>query len=234
MTDTTTNTHSGLAIFDLDNTLLGGDSDYAWGEFLIEQRLVDADEHRRKNDAFYADYQRGELDMHAYLCFVLETIAGKSPVELEELRDLFMQQFIQPMLLPAADDLLKQHRDKNDFLLVITATSRFITEPIARLLGVDDLLASEAEIIDGRYTGKPEGTPCYHTGKVTRLEAWLKDRQFNMEHACFYSDSHNDIPLLEAVGHPVAVDADEKLRAHAEKHGWPVISLRNNDSVDSM
>jgi len=234
MKDSNEQAHSRLAIFDLDNTLLGGDSDYAWGEFLISQQLVNIDEHKSKNDAFYADYQRGELDMHAYLCFVLGTIAGKTPDDVSELHGLFMQQFIKPMLLPAAAALLKKHRDENDFLLIITATGRFITEPIARLLGVDDLLASEAEIVDGRYTGKPSGSPCYHTGKVTRLQSWLKNRHFKMEDAWFYSDSHNDIPLLEAVGHPVAVDADETLRAHAEKNGWPIISLRNNDSFDRV
>jgi len=226
MQHSTSQQYAALAIFDLDNTLLGGDSDHAWGEFLIQQQLVNATEHKQKNDGFYADYLRGELDMQAYLEFVLATIAGKTREELKPLHDAFMQEFIQPMLLPKARTLLKNHRDKNHFLLIITATNRFITEPIAQLLGVDDILASEAEIIDGRYTGQPTGVPCYHAGKVTRLNEWLEGRAFDLEEAWFYSDSHNDIPLLEVVGNAVAVDADDKLCKHAKQNDWPLISLR--------
>ena len=227
MNDTQNSAPSILAIFDLDNTLLGGDSDHAWGEFLIEQQLVDPKEHQRKNDAFYNDYLHGKLDMHAYLCFALAILSNKTPQTLKPLHDKFMAEVIKPMLLPAAQQLLKQHREKGHYLLIITATNHFITEPIAQLLGVDGLLASDAEMIDGHYTGKPQGTPCYHEGKVTRLNTWLQDKNFTLADAYFYSDSHNDIPLLEAVGKPIAVDPDDKLRNHAAIHHWPVISLRS-------
>jgi len=215
-----------LAIFDLDNTLLAGDSDHAWGEFLIAQKLVDASSHQQQNDAFYNDYVKGTLDITAYLQFALQFAAGKSAQQLEPLHNTFVEQMITPMLLPKADALLKQHRDAGDYLLIITATNNFITEPIAKLLQVDDILASNAEMIDGKYTGQPTGTPCFHQGKVERLHAWLNDKSFDLANAYFYSDSHNDIPLLAVVGKPIAVDPDEKLRAHAAKQRWPVISLR--------
>lgn len=219
-------TQATLAIFDLDNTLLAGDSDHAWGEFLIAQKLVDANTHQQQNDAFYNDYVSGALDITAYLQFALQFVAGKSTQQLEPLHNAFIEQMIAPMMLPKANALLKQHRDAGDYLLIITATNNFVTEPIAKLLQVDDILASNAEIVDGKYTGQPAGTPCFHQGKVERLTTWLANKSFDLADTYFYSDSHNDIPLLTAVGKPIAVDPDEKLRAHAAEQCWPVISLR--------
>ena len=220
------NSASSLAIFDLDNTLLAGDSDHAWGEFLCANGHVDAQQHQQLNDQFYQAYCDGDLDIDAYLKFALSAIAGKTPAELSQLHADFMQQFIQPMRLKKADALLQQHRKKGDFLLIITATNDFITAPIAQALGVDDLIASQAEIINGVYTGKPTGIPSFQDGKVARLKQWLSDRDFSLEAAYFYSDSHNDLPLLSAVGHPIAVDADETLQQHAVQMDWPSISLR--------
>lgn len=216
-----------LAIFDLDNTLLCGDSDHAFGEFLIARGLVDAQQHKEGNDRFYRDYLAGDLDIHAYLCFALAPLAGLNAAQLTPLQVDFMANYVEGMRLQKADALLQQHRDAGDFLLIITATNELVTTPIAAALGVDDLLASNAEIKDDRYTGKPCGTPCYHQGKVTRLNAWLEQRPFELSQAIFYSDSHNDIPLLTSVGEAVAVDADERLSAHASANGWRQLSLRN-------
>ena len=221
------NSVSSLAIFDLDNTLLAGDSDHAWGEFLCANGHVDVQQHQRLNDQFYQAYCDGNLDIDAYLQFALSAIAGKTPAELSKLHADFMQQFIQPMRLKKADALLQQHRENGDFLLIITATNDFITAPIAEALGVDDLIASQAEIINGVYTGNPTGIPSFQDGKVERLKQWLSDRDFSLETAYFYSDSHNDLPLLSAVGHPIAVDADKTLQQYAEQMGWPSMSLRN-------
>lgn len=216
-----------LAIFDLDNTLLAGDSDHAWGEFLIVRGLVDATSYRAKNDAFYQDYLLGKLDINAYLEFALAILAGKTPDELRTLHADFMQTMIAPMMLNSAAELLQKHRDNGDYLLIITATNEFVTSPIARQLGVDHLLASHAEMRDGRYTGKTHGTPCFHAGKVERLQQWLVGHNFELDDAWFYSDSHNDTPLLQLVGKPVAVDPDDTLRAHAQRRQWPIISLRS-------
>ncbi len=215
-----------LAIFDLDNTLIGGDSDYAWGEFLIEQGIADAEHYKQANDRFYQQYQRGELDIFAYLTFAIEPLTQFEPSQLADLHRRFMASKIEPMMLPKAQALLQQHRDQGDHLLIITATNRFITGPIAKHLGVDDILASEAEMIDGRYTGQVSGTPCYQDGKVVRLQQWLRDNGMDLTGSYFYSDSHNDIPLLQVVDHPVAVDADDQLQALARQQGWPCISLR--------
>ncbi len=219
-----------LAIFDLDNTLLGGDSDYLWGEFLVEQGLVDRAYYTRENQRFYDEYRAGKLDIHEFMAFSLEPLTRYSIVGLGALRARFIEQKITPILLPAAEALLRKHRQQGDYLLIITATNRFVTEPIATLLGVDDILATDPEIHDGRYTGRVEGTPCFREGKVERLEAWLAASGGNLAQSWFYSDSHNDLPLLELVTHPVAVDPDETLARHAELKGWPIISLRDECS----
>ncbi len=221
-----------LAIFDLDNTLIAGDSDHAWGEFLVERSVVNKDLYKRENDRFYADYERGELDINAYLAFSLEPLKHLSAAQLADLHRQFMLDKIAPMHLPQAQALLQQHRDNGDYLLIITSTNRFITQPIAQALGVDHILATEAEIVDGCYTGNIQGTPCYQAGKITRLHEWLTNaEQFgftgNMEGCFFYSDSINDVPLMEQVDIPIAVDPDTALRQHANKHGWPIISLRD-------
>lgn len=215
-----------LAIFDLDNTLIAGDSDHLWGVFVCEQGLVDGDDFARRNEAFYADYQRGELDIDTYLRFALAPLAGRPQEQLAAWHAAFMREKIEPIMLPAAAELIARHRDRGDTLLIVTATNAFITRPIADALGVDNLLACEGEIVDGRYTGQPVGIPTYREGKVTRLEAWLAQTGLSMAGAWFYSDSHNDLPLLERVDNPVAVDPDDILAERARSEGWPVISLR--------
>jgi HAD superfamily hydrolase (TIGR01490 family) len=216
-----------LAIFDLDNTLLGGDSDNLWGEFVCERGLVDGKDFAARNDQFYSDYKAGTLDIVAYLRFALSTLAGHPRKQLDAWHRDFMATKIEPILLPKAQQLLDSHRAQGHELLIITATNEFITRPIAELLGVSDLIACEGEIVDGRYTGEPFGVPSYHAGKVTRLNTWLAKRNITLDGACFYSDSHNDLPLLEIVDHPVAVDPDDRLRARAGDQGWPIISLRD-------
>ncbi|MBD2857878.1 HAD family hydrolase [Spongiibacter sp. KMU-158] len=215
-----------LAIFDLDNTLLAGDSDHAWGEFLITQGLVDPVEHKQQNDEFYRQYQQGGLDIIAYLRFALRVLTGKSPAELAPLHQRFMQDFIEPMKLAKAQALIEKHRQAGDILMVITATNRFVTEPIVKSLGINLLLACDAEIKDGKYTGEPCGLPTFQHGKVTRLNEWLAENNETLAGSYFYSDSHNDLPLLQQVENPVAVDPDDTLRQFAEQAGWPVISLR--------
>ncbi|MEE9494330.1 MAG: HAD family hydrolase [Gammaproteobacteria bacterium] len=215
-----------LALFDLDNTLLAGDSDYLWGEYLVEHEKVDANEHARKNQYFYQQYLDGSLDIHEFLDFQLKPLAMYSRKQLESWRQQFMEEKIQPIMLATAHTLIKQHRDNGDTLVIITATNRFITEPIATAYGIDHLLATEAEMINGEYTGGTTGIACFQQGKVERLHDWLKQHNASLEGSWFYSDSHNDLPLLELVDHPIAVDPDEKLRSTARLHGWPVMSLR--------
>ena len=216
-----------LAIFDLDNTLLGGDSDNLWGQFVCERGLVDGSDFAARNEQFYEDYKAGALDIDAYLRFALSTLVGHSREELDAWHREFMASKIEPILLPRADQLIASHRARGHELLIITATNEFITRPIAELLGVPELIACQGETVDGRYTGEPRGVPSYHAGKVTRLRAWLAERDLSLDGAFFYSDSHNDLPLLELVDNPVAVDPDDRLRARALKEGWPVISLRD-------
>lgn len=215
-----------LAIFDLDNTLLGDDSDHLWGQFACERALVDSADFAARSDRYYADYQAGNLDIDAYLRLALSTVSGRTLEEVDALHQDFMRSKIAPIRLPKADDLIADHRRRGHELLIITATSRFITAPIVAGLGVQNLIACEAQIVDGRYSGEPSGIPSYKEGKVTRLRQWLADRNTGLEGAWFYSDSHNDLPLLELVDNPVAVDPDATLRARAQERGWPVISLR--------
>ena len=216
-----------LAIFDLDNTLIAGDSDHSWGEFLVAEQRVDAREFREINDQFYADYVAGSLDIFAYLEFSLRPLSQIPMVELQQLQTKFMQQVIEPMYLPKARALLQKHRDAGDRLLVISATNRFIVEPICHSLGIEELLATDPEIADGRYTGKVSGIPTYKAGKVTRLRAWLQEQSETLEGSWFYSDSINDLPLLLEVDNPVAVDPCDSLRREAGDQGWPIISLRD-------
>jgi HAD superfamily hydrolase (TIGR01490 family) len=215
-----------LALFDLDNTLLDGDSDYLWGCFLVEHGLVDREFYESENQRFYDQYVEGSLDIQEFLRFQLRPLATYRRTQLEDWREQYLASKIEPIVLPKARALLERHRARGDELIIITATNRFITEPIARRLGVVHLIATEAEMIAGEYTGNVAGTPCFQAGKVTRLLAWLQQHQQSLEHSWFYSDSHNDLPLLERVDHPVAVDPDDRLRAHAAQQDWPVISLR--------
>ncbi|RYZ96254.1 MAG: HAD family hydrolase, partial [Moraxellaceae bacterium] len=182
-----------LAIFDLDNTLLAGDSDYSWGEFLVQKKLVEAEAYHAANTRFYEEYKAGTLNIDNYLRFSLAPLTRYTMSELDELHREFMRSVIEPLMLPKAEALLKKHRAQGDYLLIITATNSFVTSPIAKRLGVDDILASDAEIIDGRYTGKGTGTPCFQGGKVTRLNEWLVANNKNLDDAYFYSDSINDL-----------------------------------------
>ncbi|MFK8047383.1 MAG: HAD family hydrolase [Halioglobus sp.] len=215
-----------LAIFDLDNTLIGGDSDNLWGQFLCENGLVESDDFSLRNEQFYQDYQAGSLDVDAYLRFALLPLKNQPPETLAGWHRDFMKLKIEPIILPSALELIEQHRALGHKPLIITATNEFITRPIADRLNIEDMLACEAEMVNGQYTGRPIGVPSYHSGKVTRLKTWLAQHDGDMEGAFFYSDSHNDLPLLEIVDNPVAVDPDEKLHDYALDKGWPIISLR--------
>lgn len=215
-----------LAIFDLDNTLISIDSDHAWGQFLVEQGAVDPVRYHEANERFLEDYKNGTLDIHAYLELALKPLAEYSREQLNAWHQQFMASKIEPHILPKGEELLARHRERGDTLLIITATNRFVTGPIAERLGVDDLIAVEPECVDGRYTGRVHGTPSFREGKVERLEAWLSRNATSLHDAWFYSDSLNDLPLLEKVDHPVAVDPDDILRQEAERRDWRIISLR--------
>lgn len=217
-----------LALFDLDNTLLNGDSDHAFGEFLCAQGIVDRNTFKTANDRFYQDYQAGSLDIAAYIKFALAPIVPMTPQTREQLHKRFMTDVIEPMILSKGLSLIDKHHHQGDTVVIITATNRFVTGPIAKRLGVDHLIATEPEIIDGLYTGLHIGTPCFQTGKITCLNHWLENQQHTLEGSYFYSDSANDIPLLEQVTHPVAVDPCPRLKAYATEHGLPIISLRES------
>ena len=216
----------GLALFDLDNTLIAGDSDYLWGCFLVEQGIVDGTHYERENRRFYDQYRVGELDIYEFLDFQLRPLAEHGLASLQQWRKQYVEEKISPILLPKAHELIDRHRQQGDTLVVITATNRFITAPIVELYEIPHLLATEPELQDEQYTGRVAGTPCFQDGKVERLGDWLADNQQSLDNSWFYSDSHNDLPLLNKVTHPVAVDPDEILEQHARDHDWPVISLR--------
>jgi len=215
-----------LAIFDLDNTLLAGDSDYLWGEFLVEKGIVDGQSYRQANERFYEQYRDGCLDIAEFLYFALKPLADNPPELLYAWREEFVEEKIKPILLPAARAVIEQHREAGDLPLVITATNRFVTEPIVRLYGIEHLIATTPEFRDGRYTGRFEGTPCFQAGKVKRLDEWMDLNDHALQDSWFYSDSYNDLPLLSKVSNPVAVDPDEALLAIAQENGWPVMSWR--------
>ena len=215
-----------LAIFDLDNTLIGDDSDYLWGKFLVDQKIVDKGSYETANAQFYEDYKQGKLNIVDFLHFSLKPLSQHSTKQLFEWRGQFIEQIIRPILLKPAMELVEKHRAKGDTLLVITATNRFVTEPIVKLYGIEHLLATTPEFKKGNYTGKFEGIPCFQQGKVKLLNEWLKTSPETLAESYFYSDSHNDLPLLKQVTYPVAVDPDEKLKAEAMKANWAIISLR--------
>lgn len=215
-----------LAIFDLDNTLIAGDSDHAWGEFLVEKGVVDPAEYQQKNDYFYLQYQQGQMDIYEYINFAFSPLAANDIDQLNQWHQEFMREKIQPLFLPLSTALLERHRNQGDYLLIITSTNSFITAPICKLLGVDDFIATEPEMENGQYTGKLQGIPSYREGKITRLNAWLKDNNMSLENSYGYSDSINDMPLLEHVDNPIVVDGDPELIAEAQRRGWPCISLR--------
>jgi len=215
-----------LAIFDLDHTLLSGDSDHAWGQFLVDRGLVDPEVHQRRNDHFYEQYKAGSLDIHEYLEFAMRPLTEYDADHMHAERDIFLNDRIEPLVSQKARDLIRHHEERGDTLLIITATNGFVTYPIAERLGIEHIIAPHPEVIDGRYTGKTVGIPSFQDGKVTRLKRWMEEHQHDMQGSYFYSDSHNDLPLLRLVDHPVAVDPDPTLQAEAEANGWPVISLR--------
>lgn len=218
-----------LALFDLDNTLLAGDSDYEWGQFLVDRGILERESYEAQNRAYYEQYAAGTLDIHEYLGFALRPLAAHEPEDLARWHDEFMHLRIRPMMLPAARTLVRGHLDAGDLCAVITATNSFVTAPIARELGVPHLLATEPESRDGRFTGRVSGTPCFREGKIARLEQWLAAqgrRLADFEESVFYSDSQNDLPLLERVTRPIAVDPDDRLLAEARRRGWAVLSLR--------
>ena len=216
-----------LCLFDLDNTLLAGDSDYEWGQFLVDRGVLAREEYEAQNAAFFEQYKDGTLDIHEYLGFALRPLAAHAPAELEKWHAEFMQLRILPMITPAARALVKRHAA--ELCAIVTATNSFITAPIAREFGVPHLVATEPEKRDGRFTGRVSGTPCFREGKIERLREWLSvlgHRLADFEESTFYSDSQNDLPLLERVSRPVAVDPDEALATEARRRGWAVISLR--------
>ena len=217
-----------LAIFDLDNTLIADDSDYLWGQFLVDQGIVDKQHYEIANAKFYDDYKQGTLDIVEFLGFSLKPLAEHPAHQLYQWREQFVETIIKRLLLEPARQLINIHKQRGDTILVITATNRFVTEPIVKLYGIEHLLATTPEFIDGRYTGRFIGTPCFREGKVALLQDWLKQSKHNLEGSWFYSDSHNDLPLLNLVQHPVAVDPDEILENAAKAANWAIISLRQN------
>lgn len=217
-----------LAVFDLDNTLLAGDSDYLWGQFLVEQGLVDGAAHTRENQRFYQEYLAGTLDIDEFAEFSMAALTRYPRAQMEALRERFVDQAIRPRIATGAAALLARHREAGDALLITTATNRFITAPIATLLDVPHLLATEPEIVDGRYTGRiAAGGANFQAGKVTLLKRWLEAQSRTFASIAAYSDSHNDLPLLRFADAPHAVDPDPLLRAEAERSGWPILSLRS-------
>ena len=214
-----------LAVFDLDHTLLNGDSDYLWGQFLVANELVDRDYYTRENQRFYDQYAVGTLDIHEFAAFSLKPLTEHPLARMEAIRARFVAECIAPIVSRDAPALLARHRQQGDELLITTATNRFIVEPIAAHLGVSQLLATEPERDGERFTGRISKSN-FRDAKVTNLQAWLAAHPVKFERLYGYSDSHNDLPLLEFADHPHAVDADPVLKAEAEKRGWPVISLR--------
>jgi HAD superfamily hydrolase (TIGR01490 family) len=218
-----------LALFDLDNTILAGDSDYNWSRFLIQEGYLDGAIHAEKNEKFYADYKAGTLDIYAFVEFQFKPLARNPRTALNQLLKKYVEEVIKPMITEKARALVKRHQDEGDLIIVITATNSFITKPIAELFGIENLIGTDPEEKEGEFTGKVSGLPSFKEGKVTRLEAWLKGKNLSLasfEKSYFYSDSHNDLPLMQKVTHPVAVDSDDVLSEYAQSKGWPQISLR--------
>ncbi len=216
-----------LALFDLDNTLLAGDSDYLWGCFLASKGLVDKHIYEEANLRFYEDYKQGTLDIHEFLSFALTPLAENDADDLRAMHEEFMEEHIKPIMNPAGKDKVEEHRSQGDHLVIITATNSFVTGPIASAFGINDLIATEPEMLNGQYTGKIDGIPCFQEGKITKLNRWLENSGMNLEGSYFYSDSHNDLPLLEQVSFPVVVDPDEILEKVARERGWPIQTFRN-------
>lgn len=218
-----------LALFDLDNTLIAGDSDFQWAQFLITKKVLDRELHEAKNIEFYEQYKAGTLNIHEFLDFQLKPLARHPRAQLEAWRSEFVQKKIMPIIAPGARSLIERHQLDGDLCIIITATNSFVTAPIAQLFGIDHLIATEPEQKEGEFTGRITGTPSFREGKIERLEKWLDEHNLtwlSFLRSWFYSDSLNDLPLMSKVTHPVAVDPDVTLKNHAEKNNWSIISLR--------
>ena len=218
-----------LALFDLDNTLLNGDSDFEWSQFLIRIGILDRELFEVKNLAFYEQYKAGTLDIYEFLDFQLKPLSRHSRKVLNDWHQQFMRESIMPMITPQSRELVENHRAAGDLCVIITATNSFVTAPIAREFGVEHLIATEPEHNNGEFTGRVADVPCFREGKITKLTNWLAERGWTLDSfadSTFYSDSHNDLPLMCKVRHPVAANPDAMMRAHAEQHGWRIISLR--------
>ena len=215
-----------LAIFDLDHTLLNGDSDYLWGEYMVANKIVDADVYQRENETFLDDYLRGDLDNEVYLKFALEPLTQYPIDRLHAWRRDYISNWIKPIVAKGTQALLDKHRTQGDELIIISATNLFITAPIAELLGIEHILSTEPEIINNQYTGRYLGTPTFKEGKVTVLNEWLKNSNHSLNNSYFYSDSINDLPLLEQVSIPIVVNPDDKLSLVAQSRNWQILDLR--------
>ena len=222
-------TRMNLALFDLDYTLLGGDATYEWIQFLMRIGAVERVRYEAELERYYDEYAAGTLDIEEFLHFDFEPLASYPRSQLEQWREAYLAQSIAPIILPKARELVTWHEQRGDLTVIITAANSFVTTPIAHMIGVPHLLASEPECRDGEFTGKIAGIPCFHEGKVTRLEAWLAGRGQalrDFRESYFYGDSQSDVPLLELVTHPVVVGPDETLAELARARDWPIISLR--------
>ena len=218
-----------LALFDLDNTLLNGDSDFEWSQFLIRIGVLDAELFEAQNLKFYEQYKAGTLDIHEFLDFQLKPLSRHPRSTLDIWHQQFMRESVMPMVTQSSRELVAKHLAAGDVCVIITATNSFVTAPIASEFGIEHLIATEPEHKDGEFTGRVEGVPSFKEGKITRLNQWLKARGWTLDSfddTTFYSDSLNDLPLLKIVQHPVAANPDDTLRAHAEKFGWPIVNLR--------
>jgi HAD superfamily hydrolase (TIGR01490 family) len=217
-----------LALFDLDYTLLPIDSDYEWARFLVRAGVVDGAEYEQRNDEFFRQYHAGTLDIDEFLAFQLAPLGEHPPETLERWHDQFMDEVIQPAIRDGALELVRTHRDRGDLCAIVTATNEFVTAPIARAFGIEHLIATGVERVDGRYTGRPRGTPSFREGKILRTREWLEAMGRDLAdfgESWFYSDSSNDVPLLELVTNPVATNPDERLAALAGERGWQVLRL---------
>jgi HAD superfamily hydrolase (TIGR01490 family) len=226
-----------LALFDLDNTLLLGDSDFEWARFLIDKGVLDGEVYEARNTEFYDQYRAGTLDIHEFLDFQLKPLSRHPRSELDAFHAEYMARRILPIIPEAGRRLVRAHRDAGAMVAIVTATNSFVTGPIAREFGVSHLIATEPEQLDGRYTGRVAGIPSFREGKVARVEAWLAEEGrgwSDFDRSYFYSDSANDLPLLSRVSDPVAVDPDPALESHARSHGWPIISLRTAAMTGSI
>jgi HAD superfamily hydrolase (TIGR01490 family) len=212
-----------LILFDLDHTLLEGDCDQLWGDFLSDKNRVDPLSYQQQKNRFYQDYLDGRLDMLQFLSFCATALAQFAPRELQSLGSEFSEKWLKPRLRPKALETIELHKRQGDTLVIITATNRFLASHAAHLVGITHLIASELEQKEGYFTGNPLGTPCYREGKITRLNEWLQQHAFDLSEATFYSDSHNDLPLLKQVANPIAVTPDQQLAQYALHHHWTIV-----------